>query len=122
MSSVQTVTSEKSGSRGFAGAIQSIGRRLSGTFVGAKPTTVHGRDKRPAIYSYDEETGEMRIGGVSVAELADKYQTPLYIYDVNRIADNFNQYHRSLQASVMNNNFTIAYGVKVIVESLWKRQ
>ena len=115
MSSVQTVTSEKSGNRGFAGAIGALGRRLSGTFIGTKPHAIHGsgKDKRPAIYTYDEESGQLRIGGISVTELADQYQTPLYIYDVNRIADNFQQYQRSLQSSVMNDNFTIAYGVKV---------
>lgn len=117
MSSVQTVSSAERGSTAgrFAGTLQSIGRRLSGTFVGGKPPAHHGigKDKRPAVYSYDEETGQMRIGGLLVQDLAQQYQTPLYVYDVNRIVDNFHTYLRALQSSVMNDNFTIAYGVKV---------
>lgn len=118
MSSVQTVTSssERGSTAGrFAGTLQSIGRRLSGTFIGSKPPAAMGlgKDKRPAVYSYDEETGQMRIAGLLVSDLAQEYQTPLYVYDVNRIVDNFHIYLKSLQSSVMNNNFTIAYGVKV---------
>ena len=122
MSSVQTVTSEKGAgaSRGtIAGAIHSLSRRLSGTFVGtgtagrsSLPLTI-SKDKRPPIFSYDEETGQMRIGGVLVSDLAEQYGTPLYVYDVNRIMDNYHMYVRSLQSSVANSNFTIAYGVKV---------
>lgn len=118
MSSVQTVTGSESGgkgSRGFAGTIGAIGRRLSGTFIGSKPAAqvAASKDKRPPIYSYDEETGQMRVAGLLVSELAEKYKTPLYLYDVNRIADNLRNYIRALSASTQNDNYTLAYGVKV---------
>jgi len=113
MSSVQTATQEGDG-RGMVGSIRSLARRLSGTFVGSRnlPHLSQGKDKRPPIFSYDDETGHLKIGGVSALELAETYKTPLYIYDVNRIVDNYNNYVKALSSSVSNNNFLLGYGVK----------
>jgi len=113
--SVQTMTSETSTEKGVVGSIRSLARRLSGTFVGTRnlpSLSGIGKDKRPPIYSYDDESGQLKIGGVTVHELAENFKTPLYVYDIDRIVDNFRLYISALQASVPNNNFLLGYGVK----------
>lgn len=110
MSSTQTITEKSS----VMGSIRSMARRLSGTFIGQRSVAdTTGKDKKPPLYSYDDDTGVLKIGKVPVTELAEKYGTPLYVYDVDRMVDNFNLYLKALQASVTNNNFLLSYAVKV---------
>ena len=91
-----------------------MARRLSGTFIGTRSAAdTTGKDKKPTLYSYDDDSGNLKIAKVPVTELAEKYGTPLYIYDVDRVVDNFNLYLKALQASVTNNNFLLSYAVKV---------
>jgi diaminopimelate decarboxylase len=118
MSSVQTASheSEKGGDgRGVVGSIRSLARRLSGTFVGSRNLphlSGQGKDKRNPIFSYDDESGQLKVGGVPVQELAENFKTPLYVYDVNRIVENYDTYIKALTTSVANNNFLLGYGVK----------
>ena len=91
-----------------------MARRLSGTFIGSRNLPdASGKDKKPQIYSYDEDTHILKVGKVPIDGLAEKYGTPLYVYDVDRIVDNFNLYLKALQASVANSNFLLSYAVKV---------
>lgn len=64
---------------GVMGSIRSIGRRLSGTFIGTKvlPTS---KDKRSPIFSYEEDSGLLKIGGVLAQDLVDNFKTPLYVF------------------------------------------
>lgn len=118
MSSVQTASHESGSSgdgRGVVGSIRSLTRRLSATFVGSRnlpPVLGQGKDKRSPVFSYDDESGQLKIGGVTIQELAENFKTPLYVYDVNRIVDNYDSYIKALTASVANNNFLLGYGVK----------
>ena len=115
MSSVQTASHESGDGKGVLGSMRSLARRLSGTFVGTRPVphlASLGKDKRPPIYSYDEDSGQLKVGGILVQDLAENFKTPLYIYDVNRIASNYDMYIKALSSSVANNNFLLGYGVK----------
>ncbi|XP_054159152.1 diaminopimelate decarboxylase-like isoform X2 [Oppia nitens] len=95
---------------GFIGSIRRLSRRFSGTLLNvdskAGPHMVHSG--RKTIYSYDDEE-QLRIGGVSAEELIEKYGTPLYVYDVNRLTDNYNVYLGSLKSI---KNFMLCYAVK----------
>lgn len=42
-------------------------------------------------------TSHLSIAGQNLADLADKYGTPLYIYDAATLADSVDQYRKSLQ-------------------------
>ena len=96
------------------GSIRSMARRLSGTFIGSRnlPDGT-GKDKKVQLYTYDDDTGILKIAKVPINELAEKYGTPLYVYDVDRIIDNYAIYMKSLQSSIANNNFLLAYNLKV---------
>ena len=63
---------------GVMASIRSIGRRLSGTFIGTK-TLPTSKDKRAPIFSYEEESGLLKIGGVLAQDLVDNFKTPLYV-------------------------------------------
>jgi diaminopimelate decarboxylase len=97
-------------SSGFIGQFRRLSRRLSATLLNVEgkqgPNLIHG-DRKP-IYSYDDDE-QMRIGGVSAAELVSTYGTPLYVYDVNRLVDNYHVYLGSLKNL---NNFMLCYAVK----------
>lgn len=97
-------------SSGIVGQIRRLSRRFSGTLlnvdVKAGPQMIYS-DRKP-IYSYDDDE-QLRIGGVSAAELISTYGTPLYVYDVNRLVDNYQVYLGSLRNV---NNFMLCYAVK----------
>ncbi|CAG2117443.1 unnamed protein product, partial [Medioppia subpectinata] len=106
---------DKKAETGFIGSIRRLSRRFSGTLLNvdskAGPHLIHSGRKtiysyddeeqlriagphlihsgRKTIYSYDDEE-QLRIGGVAAEELMEKYGTPLYVYDVNRLTDNYN--------------------------------
>lgn len=96
---------------GIMGQIRRLSRRLSGNILSADPKDVraymsHNESKRN-IYSYDNED-QLRIGGILLKDLAEEYGTPLYIYDINRIYDNYN-----LLAGVLKTkNFLLSYSVR----------
>ncbi|MBS3815009.1 MAG: diaminopimelate decarboxylase [Hadesarchaea archaeon] len=48
---------------------------------------------KPHLKTNDE--GELVIGGISVVELADRFGTPLYIMDENRIRENYQKFYQA---------------------------
>lgn len=96
---------------GFLGQIRRLSRRLSGNILSADVKDVRAymarHDKRN-IYSYDSEE-QLRIGNILLKDLAEEFGTPLYVYDIKRINDNFNLFTGTLQSK----NFLICYPVKV---------
>lgn len=44
-------------------------------------------------------SGILEIGGVSVKEIAEKFETPVYIYDVQHIEDNVKKYKNGFKSS-----------------------
>ncbi|WP_421825371.1 diaminopimelate decarboxylase [Lacticaseibacillus hulanensis] len=54
--------------------------------------------------------GELTIGGVKATDLAAKYGTPLYVYDVSRIRGAIQAYNEAFQAR--NVDYTISYAAK----------
>ncbi|MDQ0257710.1 diaminopimelate decarboxylase [Evansella vedderi] len=56
------------------------------------------------------EQGHLEIGGVDTTELADKYGTPLYIYDVADICSRANQFKKAFEKH--NMNYQVAYASK----------
>ncbi|GAA3726227.1 diaminopimelate decarboxylase [Salinicoccus jeotgali] len=53
---------------------------------------------------------ELQIKGHPLSEVADKYGTPLFIYDEDEIRENCRRYHRALQKSAMG--YSISYASK----------
>ncbi|XP_017491894.1 PREDICTED: diaminopimelate decarboxylase-like [Rhagoletis zephyria] len=103
-------TDNKEGS-GFMGSIRRLSRRLSGTVLSADSRDVKAylvRNDKRNIYSYDGED-QLKVGGIVLKELAEEYGTPLYVYDANRLVDNYRLYLGSLKNV---KNFMLCYAVK----------
>lgn len=56
------------------------------------------------------EKGHLEIGGVDTITLAEKYGTPLFVYDVQDIRDRAEQFHEAFRAQGVN--YQIAYASK----------
>ncbi|SDN38799.1 diaminopimelate decarboxylase [Alkalicoccus daliensis] len=56
------------------------------------------------------EQGHLEIGGVDTITLAEKYGTPLFVYDVKDIRDRAEQFHEAFRAQQVN--YQIAYASK----------
>ena len=54
----------------------------------------------------EEENDHLLFGGVDVVELAERYGTPLYITDENKIRDNFRSYKKAFET--VNNDIYFA--------------
>ena len=52
----------------------------------------------------------MKIANVDVLNLKEKYNTPLYIYDINHVKDNINKYKKSFKSELFETE--IAYASK----------
>lgn len=104
---------------GFMGQIRKLSRRLSATLLDAqKGQNLLGQRAKNSIYSHDSDSN-LRINGVPAAEIVEKYGTPTYVYDANRIVDNYYDYLGSLQNI---NNFMLCYPVKVRLKNSFKRK
>lgn len=97
---------------GFIGQIRRLSRRLSGTLLSADARDVKAyynrNDNRKDIFTFDNED-QMKVGGIVLKELAEEYDTPLYVYDANRLIDNYYLYLGSLKNV---KNFMLCYAVK----------
>lgn len=60
--------------------------------------------------AYVGENGTLHVGGVSALELAERYGTPLFVTDENRIRENFRRLRRAFQAHY--SRFRVNYAVK----------
>lgn len=96
---------------GFMSQIRRLSRRLSGTILSPDARDVKAyliRNDKKNIFNLDSDD-QMRIGGIVLRELAEEYGTPLYVYDVNRLVDNYHLYLGSLKNV---KNFLLCYAVK----------
>jgi diaminopimelate decarboxylase len=59
------------------------------------------------------EENILEIGGIRVTDLAEKYSTPLYIYDENLIRQNCREYYNSFNCESENNR--VAYAGKAFL-------
>lgn len=55
-----------------------------------------------------EIDGVLSIGGIKVTELADKYQTPLYVMDLELIEENINKYKKYFKSELFNGKIVYA--------------
>ena len=60
-----------------------------------------------------EENGHLSIGGVDTSYLAEKYSTPLFIYDENLIRNQCRRFHKVLKESGLN--YHISYASKAFI-------
>ena len=60
-----------------------------------------------------EESGHLSIGGVDTVYLAEKYSTPLFIYDENMIRKQCRRFHDVLKKSGLN--YHISYASKAFI-------
>lgn len=58
----------------------------------------------------ENRNGVLRIGGCSTVELADAYDTPLYVYDENRIRENFRNLYNAFASHYKK--FKLYYAMK----------
>ena len=56
------------------------------------------------------EKGNLTIGGVDAVELADQYETPLYVIDEKRIKDNYKRLYNAF--SIQYADFKMFYACK----------
>ncbi|MHA6251054.1 diaminopimelate decarboxylase [Oceanobacillus sp. CAU 1775] len=56
------------------------------------------------------DKGHLEIGGIDTIELAKKYDTPLYVYDVSLIRENTRNFIRAFEK--LNVNYKVAYASK----------
>lgn len=95
---------------GLMGQIRRISRRLSGTILDAKAgQNLLGHRAKNPIYQHDAN-GDLRISGVKAVDIVTRHGSPVYVYDANRIIDNYYDYLGSLRNL---NNFLLCYPVKV---------
>ena len=56
------------------------------------------------------EKGNLTIGGADTLELADQYETPLYVIDENRIRNNYKRLYEAFSSQY--NDFKMFYACK----------
>ncbi|MBI2463711.1 diaminopimelate decarboxylase [Candidatus Peregrinibacteria bacterium] len=65
--------------------------------------------------SFENRDGILYFGGVNTVELAEKFGTPLFVYDQERIQSNINRVRRAFQSRY--NEFLMLYAIKAMNNS-----